>query len=98
MSGSVTATETALPLAYNVTGGGTYCSGGAGLTVDLDNSEAGVEYQLYLGAAPVGTPVAGTGAGISFGQQTAAGTYTVEATSLTTPACGPVVQTGSVDI
>lgn len=41
------------------------------------------EYQLYRGATPVGSPVTGTGAAISFGAQTVAGTYTVVATHLT---------------
>jgi hypothetical protein len=95
MSGSVTVSETPDPVVtFNVTGGGIYCSGGAGMAVGLDGSEVGVEYQLLLGAAPVGTPVAGTGGGISFGLQTAAGTYTVEATTTTTPACGPVPVNG----
>ncbi len=99
MSGSVTVSQTPDPVVtFNVTGGGTYCSGGSGMAVGLDGSESGVEYQLLLGGAPVGTPVAGTGVAISFGQQTAAGTYTVEATTTTTPACGPVaVNGGAID-
>ena len=68
------------PTAYNVTGGGSYCSGGTGLPVGLSDSETGVTYQLYRGAAMVGTPVSGTGIAISFGNQTVAGTYTVVAT------------------
>lgn len=81
-SSVATLTVLSLPIAYNVTGGGTYCSTGSGLPVGLSNSQASTNYQLYLGASPVGLPVAGTGAAISFGLQTAAGTYTVIGTSI----------------
>ncbi|MEO6733316.1 MAG: hypothetical protein ABIN01_18985, partial [Ferruginibacter sp.] len=72
------------PSAYNVTGGGAYCSGGSGVAVGLDGSQSGVNYQLFNGASPVGSAVAGTGAAISFGSQTTAGNYTVVATNTTT--------------
>ncbi|WP_347839187.1 GEVED domain-containing protein [uncultured Draconibacterium sp.] len=61
----------------NVTGGGSYCSGGAGVVVGLDDSESGVDYELYLDGSPTGDVVSGTGSAISFGNQTVAGTYTV---------------------
>ena len=67
------------PIIYNVTGGGAYCSGGSGVAVGLDNSEADVSYQLTEGANEVGDPVAGTGDAINFGNQTTAGTYTIVA-------------------
>ena len=70
------------PTAYNVTGGGSYCAGGTGLLVGLDNSDLNVNYQLKLGAVNQGTPVAGTGTLLSFPLQTSAGTYTVVATDL----------------
>jgi uncharacterized protein (DUF2141 family) len=98
MSGSVTVTQTATPVVYNVTGGGTYCSGGAGLSVGLSDSDTGVSYQLLLGGAPVGTPITGTGSAIDFGLQTTAGNYTVEATSISSPACGPVAMNGTVSV
>jgi cytoskeletal protein CcmA (bactofilin family) len=85
MTGSATVTINALPIAFNVTGGGSYCSGGTGVTVGLDGSQAGIEYQLVLdGTTNIGSPVAGTGSAISFGNQTTAGTYTVVATNTTT--------------
>ncbi len=68
------------PGTYFVTGGGTYCSGGAGVAVGLSSSEAGVSYQLKNGASNASSPVSGTGIGISFGAQTSTGTYTVVAT------------------
>jgi len=70
------------PTAFTVTGSGNYCTGGAGLPVTLSGSETGVEYQLLIGIAPIGTLVTGTGAAINFGNQTTAGTYTVVATRL----------------
>ena len=84
MTGSVTVTISSLPSVYSVTGGGSYCSGGAGVVVGLSNSDAGVSYQLYMGTGVVGAAVAGTGGSISFGLQTAAGTYTVVATNTST--------------
>ena len=68
------------PTAYSVTGGGAFCAGGIGVAVGLSNSERGVMYQLKNGAGDVGAAVSGTGAGISFGNQTNTGTYTVVAT------------------
>ena len=70
------------PTAYSVTGTGGYCSGGSGVAVGLENSQTGINYQLYRGATTVGIPVVGsTGSSISFGLQTVAGTYTVLATN-----------------
>ena len=73
-------TITALPTAYNVTGGSAGCSA-AGLTIGLSGSQSGVNYQLYKDAVATGSPVAGTGSAISFGSQSAVGIYTVVATS-----------------
>jgi hypothetical protein len=72
------------PTAYTVTGGGAYCSGGTGVAVGLSGSQTDVNYQLYLGASIVGSPVPGTGSALSFGNQTAIGTYTVVAKGATT--------------
>jgi len=77
-------TVTSLPLAFNITGGGTYCSGATGLAVGLNSSQTGVSYQLLLNSTQTGSPVIGTGSAISFGNQTTAGTYTVVATNSTT--------------
>ncbi|MCD6012937.1 MAG: C-terminal target protein [Flavipsychrobacter sp.] len=82
--GTTTITKNPLPTAYTVTGGGNYCAGGTGVNVGLSNSNTGISYQLYLGVSAVGSPVAGTGAAISFGLKTATGTYTVVATNTTT--------------
>ena len=81
MTGNAKITVNTLPAAYPVTGGGSYCSGGAGVAIGLSNSALGVSYQLMLGTISIGTPLAGTGSAVSFGNQTAAGTYTVVATN-----------------
>ena len=74
----------AIPDLFTVTGGGSYCAGGAGVPVGLSGSQLGVSYQLQIAGVNTGLPVAGTGAAISFGNQTAAGTYTVIATLVST--------------
>lgn len=76
----VSVTVNAQPVAFTVTGGGTSCSG-TPVAVGLDNSASGINYQLVLdGTTNVGSPVSGTGAALSFGSFTVAGTYTVVAT------------------
>jgi len=70
-----------LPAAYTVTGGGSFCSGGAGLHIGLSNSDSGISYQLYLGTATVGSAMPGTGSSLDFGLKTAGGVYTIVATN-----------------
>ena len=72
-----------LPTVFNVTGGGSYCAAGSPVVVGLDGSQSGVNYQLLLNGNPTGSPVAGTGAGLSLGNQTVAGSYTVVAVDAT---------------
>ena len=79
----VTVTISAAPVAQTLTGGGGYCVGGTGVDVGVTTTETGVNYQLRLDGNPTGSPVAGTGAAISFGLQTTSGTYTVQATNTT---------------
>ncbi len=84
MTGSSTVTINALPDAHTMTGGGSYCAGGTGVHVGLDNGDAGINYQLYNGLTATGSPVAGDGSALDFGMITAAGTYTAIATNATT--------------
>ncbi|MES2704259.1 MAG: T9SS type A sorting domain-containing protein [Bacteroidota bacterium] len=84
MTGTATISIDPLPAVFTVTGGGSYCAGGTGVSIGLGSSEAGINYQLYNGAASVGPVVAGTGSAISFGTQTAVGTYTVVAINAAT--------------
>jgi len=96
MVGSAVVAVGPLPTAFTVTGGGGYCSGGAGVDVGLAASNTGTNYQLYRGGVAVGGPVAGTGAPISFGLQTIAGTYTVVATNAATLCTNTMI--GSVTV
>jgi hypothetical protein len=64
------------PIAFNVTGGGLYCPGGEGLQVGLSDSESDITYILYKDGVALNPNYVGTGAPLSFGNQTA-GTYTV---------------------
>lgn len=84
------------PDIYNMTGGGSFCSGGAGVPVGLGGSASGVEYQLLRDGAAVGAPLAGTGSPLNFGNQTIAGAYTVEATNTTTTLSSTMNGTASV--
>jgi YVTN family beta-propeller protein len=68
------------PTKFTLTGGGSYCVGSSGVAVGLSNSEVGVDYQLKNNGNNVGLAMAGTGSPLSFGTQTAVGTYSVEAT------------------
>jgi len=79
MTGSATITVAPSPTIYNVTGGGAICAGSAGVPVGLNNSDVGINYQLYNGAAAVGVPMSGIGASLSFGTITIAGVYSITA-------------------
>ncbi len=96
MTGTRTVGTFNLPTAYNVTGGGNYCSGAGGMPIGLDGSDLGVSYRLYLGASASGTPVTGSGSTLTFGARTSGGTYTVIATDLSTGCSGSM--SGSTDI
>ena len=73
-----------LPGVYSVTGGGYYCAGDTGVHIGLSGSATGIKYQLYIGSTTVGSAPGGTGFPIDFGLHTAAGTYTVVATDIST--------------
>lgn len=94
--GSVSVAVNSLPVAFTVTGGGSYCAGGSGVSVGLSGSETGVNYQLYNGSSAVGSAVAGTNAPIDFGLQTASGSYSVVATNATTACIKNMTSTTTV--
>jgi hypothetical protein len=83
-----------IPTVYTVTGGGNGC-GSTGVPVGLSNSQTGVNYQLKLNGVATGGLVAGTGAALSFGNQTVAGTYTVDATSNVVGCTTPIAMSGN---
>jgi len=78
-------TVNSLPATFNTTGGGTYCGpNGTGLPVGISGSQVNTNYKLYKDGVATSVVVAGTGNAISFGNQLAAGTYTVQATNQAT--------------
>ncbi len=96
MSGSGTIVVNPAPAAFAVTGGGHYCADASGVPVGLAGSVPGINYQLYNGGTPSGMPVGGTGTILGFGLQTAAGTYTITGTDMTSTCTGNM--TGSVAV
>jgi lysophospholipase L1-like esterase/uncharacterized protein YjdB len=85
-----------LPAPYAMTGGGSYCAGGAGMHVGLASSDTSASYQLYIGGAPSGPSLAGTGVALDFGLKTAAGTYSALATNNVTLCTSNMASTVSV--
>ena len=77
---TTTITVNPTPALFLVTGGGSFCAGGAGVHIGLSGSVIGVNYQLFLGGTPLGAAVAGTGSALDFGLFTTAGTYSVSGT------------------
>ncbi len=86
MNGSTVVSINPSPVStYSLTSSGTdYCFGSAGVIVSLSGSDAGINYQLFLGSYPVGDDTAGTGSAISFGYETGAGDYLAVATDAVT--------------
>ncbi|MBK7131724.1 MAG: Ig-like domain-containing protein [Bacteroidales bacterium] len=82
MSGSAVVTTGTSPNTYNVSGGGSYCSGGTGVSISLSDSQSGVNYELYKDGVATGTIIAGTTSAITFSNVTAAGTYTIKGTNV----------------
>ena len=78
-AGIVTATVFTSPSVFTVGGGGSYCSGGS-VNITLDDSEAGVTYELWKDDVATGTTLSGTGNALDFQNVTAAGTYTIKGT------------------
>ncbi|MFL5752494.1 MAG: lamin tail domain-containing protein, partial [Bacteroidia bacterium] len=88
----------AVPTVYTVTGGGSYCTGGTGVTVGLSNSQSGYSYQLQNNGSNTGSPVTGTGGALSFTNQTVAGNYTIIATNPTGSCTATMTGTATVSI
>jgi len=73
-------TMASAPAAFSVTGGSS--CGASSVTIGLTGSETGVTYQLYKNGVAFGSTVSGTGSALSFGTDTATGTYTIIGTGL----------------
>jgi PKD repeat protein len=81
MTGSVAVGIVALPSAYSVFGGGSFCAGSSGLSIGLADSENGVHYQLFRNGTAIGTTINGTGDTIQFPNHSQSGNYTVVGTA-----------------
>ena len=66
-----------LPYIFTITGAGPYCANTAGTDLGLNNSDPGINYQLYNGGVAVGSPMGGIGGPLDFGIQSAVGPYYV---------------------
>ncbi len=98
MTGSKTINVVALPTAFSVNGGGSYCAGSGGLPIGLTDSENGVQYQLYRNSLTIGSPMTGTGSPINFPNHTQAGNYTVVATAVNSPCSTSMMDTATISV
>jgi glycine rich protein/type IX secretion system substrate protein/Big-like domain-containing protein len=99
MTGTVIIGTNPLPTAFNVMGGGHYCSGGTGVHVNLSGSNSGISYQLYnTSGMIVGADSAGTGSAIDFGSKTLADVYTIVATNNSTTCTNSMTGSATVSI
>ncbi|MCX6270089.1 MAG: hypothetical protein NTU44_02520 [Bacteroidetes bacterium] len=74
------------PQVFNILGGGAYCQGGPGVQIDLDGSEPGITYELYLNNLPTGIEHYGTGLPLVIAMNvTITGSYTVVASDGVNP-------------
>ncbi|HNP78541.1 MAG TPA: RHS repeat-associated core domain-containing protein [Cyclobacteriaceae bacterium] len=80
----VVATVNALPATPSITAGPAVCAGGAGGTVTSTTSVVGINYQLWTGTTTVGSPIAGTGTGLTWTGIATTGSYFVKGTNATT--------------
>jgi hypothetical protein len=78
MNGPKEVTMMPAPISYNVSGGGMYCEGEAGVDVMLESSETGFDYELFIDDEATGNILAGTGAAITFTGITQQGLCTIE--------------------
>jgi autotransporter-associated beta strand protein len=79
---------------FNVASSGNPCTGSVDVT--LDGSVTTNAYLLYTNGVYNGQSLAGTGAALDFGVQTAPATYTVIASNLVTGSMGPMVGKANV--
>ena len=85
MNGNAVVTINAKPVAYNITGGGSYCTGTTtGVPVGVLKTNTGINYRLLYNSIPVGSVMPGTGTAVSFGNQLSTGLYTVLGTDTVT--------------
>ena len=95
---SDTTTAVIFPIIQNITGGGAFCDGGSGIEIGLSSSQNGIIYKLVLNGNSLNNQIRGTGSSVSFGFQTAAGTYTVIGTDTITSASSAMAGSCNVTI
>ncbi len=66
-----------------------------GAYITLSGSQPNVNYQLYVGASPIGSPIPGNSSALNFGQQFTPGLYTLKASYNYAPFCSQWIN-GSV--
>jgi len=102
MTGIATVSVNPLPNPYTLTAAGTgaYCAGGTGVNLMLSGSDAGVSYQVMMGATKIGSAIMGTGAltSLNLGSYTLAGTYNVVATNVSTLCTNNMTGTATISI
>jgi gliding motility-associated-like protein len=65
------------PVIHSVSGGGSYCQGGTGVSIGLTNSETGISYHLLRNGLSTGIVRTGNGQPVDFGSFTQTGSYTI---------------------
>lgn len=88
----------ATPSTFSVSGGGSYCSGGTGATINLSGSETGVTYELYNNGVATGRTLPGGGSALTFSGVTVNGIYTVIATRTTGGCSATMASSATVTI
>ena len=95
---SVTVTVQPIPnSSYTVSGTTSICDGQS-TSITLSGSQVGMDYELFLNGTATGTVISGTGSALSFNNITAAGTYTVVGTAVSTYCPGNYTMSGSATI
>jgi hypothetical protein len=100
MTGTSTLTVNALPTTFSVIGGGSICPGSSGASVQLNGSQAGVNYQLFRNSVSLGTSgsMTGTGSLLDYGAQITPGAYTVVATNPATTCTSNMASSANIFI
>lgn len=65
------------PIGFNLLGGGEFCDNDDGIELSLNNSEIGVNYELFNNNGSTGISIAGNNDVLNFGNQTEEGEYFV---------------------
>jgi len=98
MADSATISIEPLPNVYDITGGGSFCSGSTGVSLGITSSDPGIKYQLFHGTATSGSPIPGTGLPFSYGVYTTPGSYVIIATDSTTGCTDSMAGSATISI